>query len=275
MQHFSRNLFLLLLSLIFLAGCGDNGGPPPTELVIVTPQSTQVVDSDVSNFEATIAALESTNDILLQTITAQATSMSTMPTDAVTLTATPTPRPTATLMPTETPQPSIFPTARIEFVSVVEQVFEGGRMIWFRDTRKVAVLVGDTVDPTEGQWLCFDDTFVESEPEFLPTFQPPADVTTTSQRDNPRIQQPIRGFGKIWRENPELREQLGWALTSEIEHSPVREYIAGGIVQNDEYIPGPGELRLGTFFENATILLFESELGQDCPSGTWRLRRPQ
>ena len=27
--------------------------------------------------------------------------------------------------------------------------------------------------------------------------------------------QPIRGFGKVWRENPQVREQLGWAIAPE------------------------------------------------------------
>jgi hypothetical protein len=275
--HILSKLSLLMLLAFGLVACDTDDNPPPTELVIVTPQPTQPIDEEQANLRATIVALEATNAGLLQTLTAQTTATGTSADSQQSRTPseTPQPPPTLTPLPTETPQPSIFPTKRVEVTSVVEQVFEGGRMIWFRDTRQIAVLVGDEVDPQQGDWLCFEDAFTEEEPEFLPTFQPPPDATTTSDREDPRIQQPIRGFGKIWRENPELRERLGWALTSEIEHSPVREYVAGGVVENNDYIPGPGEYRLGTFFENATLVLFEDSLGLDCPNGTWRLRRPQ
>lgn len=265
---------LIMAVALLLVACNSSDDPPATELVIVTPQPTVAVDDQQLNWQATVVALEATNTALERLLTAQSSAALPSPEQAQP-SVTPTPRPTLTLMPTETPQPSIFPTKRVEVASVVEQVFEGGRMIWFRDTRQVAVLVGDEVDPVAGDWLCFEDSFSEAEPEFLPTFQPPPDATTTSARTDPRIQQPIRGFGKIWRENPEVRERLGWALSSEIEHSPVREYVAGGVVENDEYIPGPGEYRLETFFENATLVLFEETLNADCPSGTWRLRRPR
>ena len=278
MPYFSRNIVLpvVLLLSVMLSACGGDNNPPATELVIVTPQPTQLDNLERDALQATIAALEVTNTVLLQTLTAlppatdQPDGQNMTPSDIP-----PSSTATMTPLPTETLRPGIFPTPRTEIASVVEQVFEGGRMIWFRETRQVAVLVGEGVDPEQGEWLCFEDTYMESEPEFLPTFQPPPDITTQSQREDVRVQQPIRGFGKIWRENPEIREQLGWALTSEIEHSPVREYIAGGVVQGEDYVPGPGEYRLGTFFENATILLYELELNAECPTGTWRLRRPQ
>ncbi|MFN2189329.1 MAG: hypothetical protein ACK2T3_11230, partial [Candidatus Promineifilaceae bacterium] len=28
--------------------------------------------------------------------------------------------------------------------------------------------------------------------------------------------QPVRGFGKLWREHPEVQERLGWALSREL-----------------------------------------------------------
>lgn len=263
---------MLLVLLVFLVACDGDNGPPPTELVIITPATTQVNGEETVNYPATIAALEATNSALSGQIeTLQAPSVNISPTEDRPLAS-----PTATIdiLPTETLRPSNFPTARAEIISVVEQVFEGGRMIWFRDTRTVAVLVGDEVDPVQGDWFCFEDSFVEGETEFLPTLQPPADVSTNSAWPDARIQQPIRGFGKIWRENPDLRERLGWALSAEYEHSAVKEYVAGGRLVNGEYVPGPGEYRVQSFFDSATIILYESEVNSACPSGTWRLRYP-
>ncbi len=256
------------MGMLFLVACEGNNRPVATEFVIITPAATESANQ---NFSATIVALQTEKAQLLETIAAYESQLVVSPTQFAI--ATPIVPPTLTPMPTETLRPSAFPTPRVELVSIVEQVFERGRMIWFRDTRRVAVLIGDDVDPTSGEWLCFRDTFQEGEPEFLPTFQPPAGITTTSQFTDASIQQPIRGFGKIWRENSDIRERLGWALTSEIEHSAVYEYIAGGVLEGEQYIPGPGEHRVQSFYEGATIILYESELGSDCPSGRWVLRR--
>lgn len=259
------------MALLSLVACSTDNNPPATEFVIITPAPTQTADV---NLEATITVLETTNRQLLQTIEAFELQMQATASPTEFSIATPALPPTQTPMPTETLRPSAFPTPRVELVSVVEQVFERGRMIWFRDTRRVAVLIGDEVDPTTGEWLCFEDTFQEGDPELLPTLQPPDGTTTQSQFQDASIQQPIRGFGKIWRENDNVRDGLGWALTSEIEHSAVFEYIAGGLIEGDTYIPGPGEYRVQSFYDGATLLLYESELGSDCPSGRWTLRLP-
>lgn len=258
----------LVLSMLLVA-CGTDDEPRATEFVIVTPAATQV---DVRNYERTIVALETENASQAQTIEAFQ-SPDTSPT--IFDIATPELPPTTTPLPTETVRPSAFPTPRVEIVSVVEQIFERGRMIWFRDTRRIAVLIGDEVDPTQGTWLCFTDTFQEGDVEFLPTLQPPPNTTTTSQFPDVVLQQPIRGFGNIWR-MPEVRDEIGWAVTSELEHSAVYEYIAGGVLEgNDVYVPGPGEYRLQSFYDGAIILLYETDLDSDCPSGTWTLRRPR
>ncbi len=259
----------ILIGMLVLAACEGDRNLRATEFVIITPAPT---DQEIEGLEATIVMLETERVQLLETIAAYSTSPAVSPTGFSI--ATPILPPSITPMPTETLRPSAFPTPRVEIVSVVEQVFERGRMIWFRDTRRVAVLIGDEIDPTVGEWLCFRDNFQESEPEFLVTLQPPPNTTTTSQFPDASLQQPIRGFGKIWREEADIRQGLGWALTSEIEHSAVYEYIAGGILEGQTYIPNVGEYRVRSFYDNAIILLYEAELDSDCPSGRWILRRP-
>lgn len=92
--------------------------------------------------------------------------------------------------------------------AAAEQPFEHGWMIWLKELRyspdhvienAIVVLYED------GRWKKFDDTWQPGEPESDPTIVPPAG-----------LYQPLRGFGKLWRnESYNLRQQLGWALTEE------------------------------------------------------------
>ena len=90
-----------------------------------------------------------------------------------------------------------------------EQVFEGGRMLWLRD----GSLVGDNyggqplifVLYTSGNsWELYVDTWNSTEPDSDPAIVPPEG-----------LYQPIRGFGKVWRNNPKVQQQLHWALANE------------------------------------------------------------
>jgi hypothetical protein len=265
-------LVLMTLAVLALAGCGDSDEVPPTEIVVITntPGSAPVGDN-ATELEATISSLSQTMINQQATIDALNAQLEGDNPD-VTPDATESVRMTQTVAPTPTDLPSIFPTPRIEQAIVVEQVFEGGRMFWFRDWRRVWVAVGDEIDPISGEWLCFADTFEEGDIESVEELNPPEDYVTESDFANAQPQQPIRGFGKIWREDDDLREALGWALTSETEHSTRREYIAGGALdENEEYVPGPGEWRVNSFY-NEVYTFLEDELGQTCPTGRWRSR---
>lgn len=84
-----------------------------------------------------------------------------------------------------------------------EQEFENGRMIWVAAEDLVYVLFDD------GQsyaWEAHTDEWDEGEPESDPSLTPP-----------PGLLQPVRGFGLVWREAPQVRERLGWA--TEPEHA--------------------------------------------------------
>lgn len=72
-------------------------------------------------------------------------------------------------------------------------------MIWLETTGSVYVF------HKEGGWQRFEDTWSEDLPESDPAIVAPEGLI-----------QPIRGFGKVWRENPEVRERLGWALGVEL-----------------------------------------------------------
>lgn len=173
--------------------------------------------------------------------------------------ATATPESTPQITPTPTPgaqaaeaTPEIVPTPLSEPIIVAEQVFENGRMFYLQPIDEVWVMINTTPDGDQGTWTIYEDTWEEGMPEFDPNIQPPDGFV-----------QPIRGFGKLWRENQAIREALGWALDTEFGHWTNYEYIFGGEVNSaGEYVPGPGQHMLGSR-EGQTYVFEEVD-------GTWR-----
>jgi hypothetical protein len=87
---------------------------------------------------------------------------------------------------------------------MVEQVFEYGRLVWLGannwvNPRSQPIIF---VMNSSGGWVSRTDTWVAGEPESDPAIVPPEG-----------LHQPVRGFGKLWRE--ELRDMLGWAVAPE------------------------------------------------------------
>ena len=78
-----------------------------------------------------------------------------------------------------------------------EQTFERGYMYWRGDRAVIYMLTAD------GTWMSFADTWREGEPE--PTTAPAPEGKFV----------PVRGFGKLWRENRTVRDRLGWANAPE------------------------------------------------------------
>jgi hypothetical protein len=90
-------------------------------------------------------------------------------------------------------------------VPAAQQAFEGGRMVWLQPEGKILVLFDAAQPGTDDSLLrIYDDTWTPGEEESDPAILPP-----------PERFQPVRGFGKVWRNNPGVREGLGWALAPE------------------------------------------------------------
>jgi len=93
--------------------------------------------------------------------------------------------------------------------AAAEQSFEHGRMIWLQEITEYAdqAPTGShlLVFYDDGAFARYDDTWAEGQPESDPALTPPTG-----------LQQPIRGFGKLWRENPDVHERLGWAVNTEV-----------------------------------------------------------
>lgn len=126
-------------------------------------------------------------------------------------------------------------------IEAVEQFFELGVMLWRSDERTIYVLSsqGDaalySLDGSTGSehlkasgddpaWRSFADTYYEGQPEYA-GYSPPDE----------RLQEPVRGFGKVWREQlggPSAR--LGWATTYERRvWAAVQSFERGLIVRTD------------------------------------------
>ncbi|MCY4070147.1 MAG: hypothetical protein OXG60_02495 [Chloroflexi bacterium] len=134
--------------------------------------------------------------------------------------------PTAT--PTQSPTPDPFPTPVIGAIYVAEQRFERGWMLWLQPNQQIWLLTVN--DSDEHLWSVYDDDFVDGDIESDPEIVAPEGK-----------QQPIRGFGKLWRENLEVRTAIGWALEDELGHTTRYEYHHGGALGADnQYIAGPG-----------------------------------
>lgn len=221
---------ILIVTLLF-AGC--QAEPIPVVYIVLSPtpemnavsESTVAVTSEVTA-EITQVVTEEPTEVV--TLTAEPTALPEATTEAPVVTT----PPTATALPTETPQrtplPAGFPTPVTADIQVAEQVFEHGRMFWLQPTGEIWIVV--VTAEGRGDWYVYQDTFVDGEPETDPSLTPPEGQY-----------QPERGFGKLWREAPEVREMLGWAITPEFGYVSPYQYNAGGSVNADgAYTAGPG-----------------------------------
>ena len=101
------------------------------------------------------------------------------------------------------PPPEACPSAPPTFSLAVTQAFERGRMFWIELTDQIIVILADDLEE-EPAWFIFDDPYVEGGPEGEDRLEPP-----------PGFVQPLRGFGTLWRNDPILRDRIGWAIGEE------------------------------------------------------------
>lgn len=210
MRHRLIVMLILGLLVLFASACQ---GIPPTQIVLVVTAT---------------PAPEETGAVATAEVTAELSAEVQSATTAVTATTAPAtpapPSPTANV----TPLPPNFPTPVASQIQVAEQLFERGRMFWLQPTQEVWVLV--ITSEGRGTWSVYRDEWVDGEPETDPNLTAPEGLI-----------QPERGFGKLWRETPGLRDQLGWAVTPEFGYVSGYEYHAGGSVNaGGTYTAGPG-----------------------------------
>lgn len=155
---------------------------------------------------------------------------------------------TSELTPTATATESTvdLPDPIVQEIIVSEQQFERGRMFYLQPTDEIWVMFEDP-NGLGGRWELFDNTWEEGMAELDPELEAPEGLS-----------QPIRGFGKLWRENDEIREALGWALETEVGHVTTYRYEPGGEIVNGLYVAGPGQHVINSRDVGTTFIFDES-----------------
>ncbi len=146
--------------------------------------------------------------VMVLLVVLAAVSLST-PAPAQAVDATVTPRPTATLPPADGCQEAWFFTTRPEpgcpagpplESDIAVLAFERGIAFWVGTEGLIYILYRDWQAP---YWQSYPDTWLPGSVERDPDIVGPLGLW----------QQPRRGVGQVWRDNPEVQERLGWALT--------------------------------------------------------------
>jgi hypothetical protein len=126
------------------------------------------------------------------------------------------------------------PFAPVRATPAAIQRFEHGTMIWLKESNSIWVLYDAPDQHRSGAWVApqrverYDDHFREGSPEFDPAYVPPAGKL-----------QPVRGFGLVWRTQPMLRNDLGWALEPERGYTACVGYAFGGWKSMRTYLTTP------------------------------------
>lgn len=213
-----RIRLLSLVALFVLVAAACQSGPPPTQIVL---EVTRIVT------QAPTETTETNEPEPTMEVTAEPAVETTADSDALSQAATTGTPPVTSSAATQLPEN--FPTPVVGQVYVAEQAFQNGRMFWLEPSDQIWILAED--DQGNQRWLVYNNTWNDTMPESDETIQPP----------EAGLQQPIRGFGKLWRENQNVRDLLGWAVDPEFGHVTRYEFHAGGSVNDDgEFISGPG-----------------------------------
>jgi len=197
------------------------GGPTSTP-VVVTPTS---VPPTATPWFVTATPPLATNTPVVVTATPGPATSTPVPPTATPIPPTPTPT-----LPTCSITPilgfgnvwSTYPTvrARLRCPTEIEhsywsaeETFVGGYMFWRSDLLLIYALYSN------GTWQSFADTWQEGQLEWDPTIIPPSG-----------LYQPKRGFGKVWREQPGVRDKLGWATMVERGLGASYQAYEGGLM---------------------------------------------
>jgi len=104
------------------------------------------------------------------------------------------------------PEPPVCAQDAAIISAAAEQRFEHGTMIWVEEEDRIYVLYDDAI--SSPKWSAFVDEWEIGDPIEDPTIHPPAGYY-----------QPQRGFGLVWREQPNVRDRLGWAPAPEVGYT--------------------------------------------------------
>ncbi len=126
------------------------------------------------------------------------------------------------------------PTEVLRDISVVRQQYERGVMLYAQVGPGAATIYALKTDPQPLRYTAYANTWTPAQP-YSGGERPPAG----------RVE-PVRGFGKVWREQPGVREALGWATDYEIgDNGTLQRFENGAILwtygDNFVWIFGPDD----------------------------------
>jgi hypothetical protein len=92
-----------------------------------------------------------------------------------------------------------------EGIGIATQSFEGGTMLWLPRPDGAPGHIFVVTPRSDGgvSWEIYIDSYIEGEQVGTDELPPPGKFA------------PVRGFGKLWRTVPEVRQSLGWATSAE------------------------------------------------------------
>ncbi len=99
-------------------------------------------------------------------------------------------------------------------VQLAYQPFERGMMVWRADDQRIYALLAD------GTWESYDDSFREGDVERDGSISAPSQL----------LLQPVRGFGKIWRDDRTLQSRIGWGTDEESPAQGVIQFFDNGFI---------------------------------------------
>ncbi len=134
--------------------------------------------------------------------------------------------------------------------NAAEQVFENGRMIWLEHDDRIYVFFND------GAYRTFEDTWVAGQADTVPGLTPPQGRYT-----------PVRGFGKVWSGDEDVRSRLGWALAAE---QGFETQLQGGWIHCCSRLGAVNRPIYLRNIEGRIIRLWSGEM----PPGQWRFVTP-
>jgi hypothetical protein len=119
------------------------------------------------------------------------------------------------------------PTNQVAGGQFAEQAFENGMMFWSQILEQFFVAVGGN----QGTWYTVNQDQLKSNNPDGPGCEPP----TAVPKD--RLQ-PIRGFGAIWCDFPDIREDIGWATEQEhgVGEARFQPYENGAMLRSNNGI---------------------------------------
>lgn len=125
------------------------------------------------------------------------------------------------------------PRAEAIMVNAAWQPFEGGHLLWNGDLRLIYIL------RPNNRWSSADDIWRDGDPAFDASLTPPEGRF-----------QPVRGFGQVWRTQPGVQDDLGWASAEEDGFTAQAQPFDGGQVWHD-----PEQDRFFILFSDGTYQL--------------------